>query len=106
MPPCWRWRRWWRLAPGLVLSRYVTFRGIVRLTLGQHERCGAQHPLPRVQRFSTEWQANNFAGSTVRKVSRGMWAFDTLNDTLLLALLPSAMVPGGARPCCWVCAGR
>ena len=30
----------------------------------------------RVQRFSTDWHANSFAGSTVRKVTRGMWALD------------------------------
>ena len=35
----------------------------------------------RVQRFSTDWHANTFAGSTVRKVTRGMWALDLLNDT-------------------------
>ncbi|NVL83765.1 ABC transporter ATP-binding protein, partial [Escherichia coli] len=33
-----------------------------------------------------------FAGSTVRKVTRGMWALDLLNDTILLALLPSLVV--------------
>jgi ATP-binding cassette subfamily B protein len=49
----------------------------------------------RVQRFSTDWHANSFAGSTVRKISRGMWSLDLLNDTLLLALLPSLVVLGG-----------
>src|SRR5258707_9568219 len=43
----------------------------------------------RVQRFSTDWHANSFAGSTVRKITRGMWALDLLNDTILMALLPS-----------------
>src|SRR4030081_3662559 len=46
----------------------------------------------RVQRFSTDWHANSFAGSTVRKITRGMWALDLLNDTLLMALLPSLLV--------------
>jgi ATP-binding cassette subfamily B protein len=46
----------------------------------------------RVQRFSTEWHANSFAGSTVRKITRGMWAIDLLNDTILMALLPSLAV--------------
>src|SRR5687768_11857043 len=50
----------------------------------------------RVQRFSTDWHANNFAGSTVRKVTRGMWALDLFNDTLLVALLPSLVVLVGA----------
>ena len=52
----------------------------------------AQDAFVRVQRFSTDWHANSFAGSTVRKVTRGMWALDLYNDTILLALLPSLMV--------------
>src|SRR5256886_15075865 len=46
----------------------------------------------RVQRFSTDWHANSFAGSTVRKITRGMWALDLLNDTILMALAPSLLV--------------
>ncbi|MGY4481602.1 ABC-type multidrug transport system fused ATPase/permease subunit [Bradyrhizobium sp. LM3.2] len=52
----------------------------------------AQDAFMRVQRFSTDWHANSFAGSTVRKITRGMWALDLLNDTVLLALLPSLVV--------------
>jgi len=52
----------------------------------------AQDAFMRVQRFSTDWHANSFAGSTVRKITRGMWALDLLNDTILLALLPSLFV--------------
>src|SRR5689334_19463602 len=52
----------------------------------------ARDAFARVQRFSTDWHANSFAGSTVRKVTRGMWALDLYNDTILLALLPSLMV--------------
>jgi ATP-binding cassette subfamily B protein len=50
----------------------------------------------RVQRFSTDWHANSFAGSTVRKITRGMWALDLLNDTILMALLPSLAVLFGS----------
>ncbi|MGY4372539.1 ATP-binding cassette subfamily B protein [Bradyrhizobium sp. i1.3.1] len=52
----------------------------------------AQDAFLRVQRFSTDWHANSFAGSTVRKITRGMWALDLLNETILLALLPSLIV--------------
>jgi len=52
----------------------------------------AREAFARVQRFSTDWHANSFAGSTVRKVTRGMWALDLYNDTTLLALLPSLSV--------------
>jgi ATP-binding cassette subfamily B protein len=56
----------------------------------------ARDAFVRVQRFSTDWHANSFAGSTVRKITRGMWALDLLNDTILLALLPSFAVLMGS----------
>lgn len=46
----------------------------------------------RVQRFSADWHANAFAGATVRKITRGMWALDTLTDTLIFGILPAAIV--------------
>jgi ATP-binding cassette subfamily B protein len=52
----------------------------------------ARDAFTRVQRFSTDWHANSFAGSIVRKITRGMWALDLLNDTILMALLPSLAV--------------
>jgi ATP-binding cassette subfamily B protein len=52
----------------------------------------AQEAFHRVQRLSTDWHANTFAGSTVRKITRGMWALDMMNDTILLALAPSVVV--------------
>src|SRR6266700_1828285 len=52
----------------------------------------ARDAFVRVQRFSTDWHANSFAGSTVRKITRGMWALDLLNDTILMALAPSLTV--------------
>ena len=68
---------------------------IIRLTLRIMADVAAD-AFHRVQRFSTEWHANSFAGSTVRKITRGMWALDLLNDTLLVALLPSAVVLVGS----------
>ena len=49
----------------------------------------------RVQRYSAEWHANSFAGSTVRKITRGFWAFDHLGDSFYFHLLPSAAVVFG-----------
>lgn len=45
----------------------------------------------RVQRFSSEWHANEFAGATVRKISRGMWAYDEFSDTIAHALLTAVL---------------
>jgi len=79
------------MGAAMVALRFGLFRGIVRFTLRMMKQV-AEEAFWRVQRFSTDWHANNFAGSTVRKVSRGMWAFDQLNDTLMLALLPAVSV--------------
>lgn len=46
----------------------------------------------RVQRFSTEWHANSFAGATVRKITRGKWAFDQFEDILFMGLFPALLV--------------
>ncbi len=46
----------------------------------------------KVQRFSADWHANTFAGGTVRKITRGMWAFDQFEDTILMGLLPAATI--------------
>ncbi len=79
----------------VTLLRQAMFMNIIRLTLRMMSEisAGAFH---RVQRFSTDWHANSFAGSTVRKITRGMWALDILNDTLLIALLPSVAMLSGA----------
>jgi ATP-binding cassette subfamily B protein len=80
-------------ALGLVMIglRHLAWSGIVPLTLSMM-RTIAQDAFHRVQRFSTDWHTNSFAGSTVRKITRGMWALDSLNDVLLLALLPALVV--------------
>ncbi len=74
-----------------VLARRVAFLGIVELTLHNMTEI-ARDAFWRVQRFSTDWHAGSFAGSVVRRVTRGMWAVDLLNDTLLLLLLPAVLV--------------
>ncbi len=74
-----------------IILRMIGLRAIVPFTLKIMSDV-AQDAFIRVQRFSTDWHANSFAGSTVRKVTRGMWALDLYNDTILMALLPSLMV--------------
>lgn len=46
----------------------------------------------KTQRFSSDWHANAFAGGTVRKITRGMWAFDTYGDTLFMGLMPAILI--------------
>ncbi|MFD1108389.1 ABC transporter ATP-binding protein [Pseudoroseomonas ludipueritiae] len=83
------------LGLALLGGRAGAFMAITGLTLRVMSATGAE-AFHRVQRFSADWHANSFAGSTVRKISRGMWAIDLLDDTILVALLPSAMMLLGA----------
>ncbi|NRO97291.1 ATP-binding cassette domain-containing protein [Paraburkholderia sp. NMBU_R16] len=77
------------------LLRYLMFLDIIGLTLRMMSEI-AGSAFHRVQRFSSDWHANSFAGSTVRKITRGIWALDLLNDTLLIGLLPSVAMLVGA----------
>ncbi|OAJ58011.1 multidrug ABC transporter ATP-binding protein [Paraburkholderia ginsengiterrae] len=83
------------LGVGATLLRQGVYFNIIRLTLKMMSEIAA-NAFHRVQRFSTDWHANSFAGSTVRKITRGMWALDLLNDTLLIALFPSLVMLVGA----------
>ena len=71
--------------------RYLGFLTIIRLTT-RMMRSAAQEAFGLVQRFATDWHANSFAGSVVRRISRGMWAIDLLNDTVVLSLIPAVFV--------------
>ena len=78
----------------MVVLRHLGWWAITPLTL-KMMRDVTQEGFARVQRLSTDWHANAFSGSTVRRITRGMWALDTLNDVLLLSLLPSLTVLTG-----------
>jgi ATP-binding cassette subfamily B protein len=79
------------LGLAMVGLRHIGWATIVPFTLSIMREAAAD-AFHRVQRLSTDWHANSFAGSLVRKVTRGMWAFDALDDVVLLALLPSSVV--------------
>ena len=79
------------LGLGSVLLRQFAFANLITLTLRMMSDI-ASNAFKHVQRFSTDWHANSFAGSTVRKITRGMFALDLLNDTLLIALMPSVVM--------------
>ncbi len=87
----------WMVVLGVLLiaARYIAIAGVCRLTVALMSRM-ASDALWRVQRLSTDWQANNFAGAIVRRITRGMWALDLMNDTILLALLPALLVLTGS----------
>jgi ATP-binding cassette subfamily B protein len=71
--------------------RYVAFRTLSSASTRIMQRIVAD-AFYRVQRFSTDWHASSFAGATVRKITRGMWAYDTLADTVLLGFFPALVM--------------
>ena len=79
------------LGLGAVIARQLGFIALIRFTLAMMADV-AQGAFARVQRLSTDWHASTFAGSTVRKVTRGMWGIDSLNDTLIIFLFPSLVM--------------
>ncbi|AZO69480.1 ABC transporter ATP-binding protein [Mesorhizobium sp. M6A.T.Cr.TU.016.01.1.1] len=79
------------LALGSIAMRHVALIGLNDLVLKMISDV-ATEAFHHVQRFSTDWHANSFAGSTVRKITRGMWALDLLNSTILVTLLPSFVI--------------
>jgi ATP-binding cassette, subfamily B, bacterial len=83
------------LSVGAVVLRHATFTTIITFTLRSMADI-AGDAFFRIQRFSSDWHANSFAGSTVRKATRGMWALDLLNDTVFVALFPSVVMLTGS----------
>jgi len=76
------------LALASQIGRFLGFWTLTRATTVIMRRIVGE-TFQRVQRFSSDWQASNFAGATVRKISRGMWAYDLFADTVLLGFFPA-----------------
>lgn len=72
----------------LYVFRFANFRILTGSTLTIMRDMVADG-FRRVQRLSTDWHASTFAGSTVRNITRGVWGYDTLGDTLILGFLPA-----------------
>ena len=82
------------LAASVPLLRYIHLRFWNRLASNVLRQI-VYDGFAAVQRFSADWHANAFAGATVRKITRGMWAFDSFGDTLMFGLIPALVVAFG-----------
>jgi ATP-binding cassette subfamily B protein len=85
----------WRTAAGLIalfaavfIVKQLYMRNWMYLATQVMQRLVADG-FRHVQRFSLDWHSNHFAGSTQRKITRGMWAYDSLADTLVVDLGPA-----------------
>ena len=88
------WASYWLFA-GVALGLYM-FRNIaVRFWIplaSRNMKSIVVDGFRDVQRFSADWHANNFAGATVRRVSRAMNAYDAISDTIVWFVLPATIV--------------
>ncbi len=88
----------WASLSGLYLVFYLMRSAMFRAANGFYARIMARivnDGFKRVQAFSSDWHASNFAGATVRRVSRAMWGYDSASDALLMMLAPTLIVLGG-----------
>ncbi|MCR9087717.1 MAG: ABC transporter ATP-binding protein/permease [Rhodobacteraceae bacterium] len=82
------------LAALSVVAKILSYFAIIGLTLNAM-RGLLIDGFSRIQRLPNEWHSGNFAGATVRKITRGAWALDDLGDTVFLALLPALLALAG-----------
>jgi ATP-binding cassette subfamily B protein len=91
------WRAW-----AVFVGLYLAFCG-VRNSFGwvynpfaaRNMEAMTREAFERVQSFSSDWHANTFAGSTVRKITRAMWGYDSASDALLMWIGPGVLVLAG-----------
>jgi ATP-binding cassette subfamily B protein len=46
----------------------------------------------RVQAFSADWHGATFAGATVRRLSRAMWGYDVVADSVVIWIVPALLI--------------
>ena len=91
------WTAWAALS-GLYMGFYLTRSVMFRTMNGFYGRIMKRivtEGFRQVQAFSSDWHASNFAGATVRRVSRAMWGFDSASDALLVMVVPTLIVLAG-----------
>lgn len=78
-----------------VCFRDVIFRLIIKFT-SSIMRDMTINLFSQIQRLTTEWHINNRAGSTIRKLSRGVQAIDLFNYIIFIELIPGFFILSGA----------
>ncbi|EPE2789959.1 MULTISPECIES: ABC transporter ATP-binding protein [Serratia] len=87
-------------AAGALLRQCLNLN-IASLTLTMMSLAGAR-AFKQIQSLTADWHANGFAGSTVRQITRGMWALVAFNETLLAGLLPIGAMLIGSTVSVWL----
>ena len=90
--PAWRA---WTVFVGVYLAfsviRNIAVRFLIPLS-AKNMKDMTDEAFQRVQSFSADWHADNFAGATVRRLSRAMWGYDVVTDAALMWFGPAGIV--------------
>jgi ATP-binding cassette subfamily B protein len=90
--PAWRA---WAIFVGVYLAFSVIRNTAMRFLIpmsANNMKDMTDEAFKRVQSFSADWHADNFAGATVRRLSRAMWGYDVVTDAALIWFGPAAIV--------------
>jgi len=88
------WPDFWAMIGIAALTyglRQIVSRLEIRFSVRNMETL-TRESFTKVQTFSADWHANTFAGATVRKITRGMWAYDTITATLVFGTIPTLVM--------------
>jgi ATP-binding cassette subfamily B protein len=91
------WIAWGSLSV-LYVTFYMARTSMFRVMNGFYARIMSRmvkEGFARVQAYSADWHGSNFAGATVRRVSRAMWGYDSASDALIAMLIPTVLVLTG-----------
>jgi ATP-binding cassette subfamily B protein len=91
------WIAWGSLSI-LYVTFYMARTSMFRVMNGFYARIMSRmvkEGFARVQSYSADWHGSNFAGATVRRVSRAMWGYDSASDALIAMLIPTVLVLTG-----------
>ncbi len=88
------WRQWITLSAlyfGYYLVRNVAFQ-LTNSFAARNMEVLTNEAFARVQAFSSDWHADTFSGATVRRLSRAMWGYDVVTDSVFFVLAPGFVV--------------
>ena len=88
------WRQWMTLS-ALYFGYYLLRNQAFKLTnsfAARNMEALTNAAFARVQAFSSDWHADTFAGATVRRLSRAMWGYDVVTDSVFFVLGPGLVV--------------
>ncbi len=98
------WRAWWVFVgvyAGFAIIRNMAFRFWNPLAAHNMEEM-TNEGFRRVQAFSSDWHGDTFAGATVRRLSRAMWGYDVVSDSVIAWIGPAMVVLIGLSVELWI----